>query len=54
MMAVLILGADHCYYQASVRVKKVVYNTKTKSYSEYFGDEYLEENEIVKEMEVAE
>ena len=42
------------YRIATVRKIKVVYNKKYRSYSEYAGDDYLEEGDEVVEMDVAE
>jgi hypothetical protein len=53
-MKVLIPSDDHSYREATVRKVKVVYNKQHKEYSEYHGDEYLEEGDAVVEMEVAE
>lgn len=50
----LIEGGDHKYIKARIRKVKVSFNTKTKEYFEYCGDEYLEENEVVVYAEVVE
>ena len=51
---VLVESSDHGYRIARVFERKVVFNTKLKSYSEYVGDEYLEANEIVEVHKVVE
>lgn len=51
---VLIPNGDHSYREAYVTRAKVVWNTCTRSWSEYVGDEYLDENESVYEKKVAE
>ena len=51
---VLVESHDHGYQIAHVVERKVVFNTKYKTYSEYAGDEYLEENEIVEVRNVVE
>lgn len=53
-MQVLIPDHDDGYYVAIVRKQKVVYNKKYEVYTEYVGDEYLDEGDEVIEMEVAE
>ena len=53
-MIVLIPSNDHQYRVAETRVMEVVYNTETKTYSEYGGFDYLEDNEIVVSKEVLE
>jgi hypothetical protein len=53
-MKVLIPGIDHSYREAVIRRVKVVYNKKYRAYSEYAGDEYLEDGDEVVEMDVAE
>lgn len=40
-------GGDHSYREVEIINKKVVWNQVLKTYSEYFGDEYLEPNEVV-------
>lgn len=51
---ILVSSSDHGYEKAYIRTTNVVYNTKTRRYSEYVGDEYLEENEIVIKARVVE
>lgn len=51
---VLVESDDHSYRVARVMTRKVVYNTETRSFFEYHGDEHLEENETVVEARVAE
>ena len=51
---VLVESSDHGYRIAHVIERKVVFNTKYKTFSEYVGDEYLEENEIVEVHNVIE
>jgi len=53
-MKVLIPEADHSYREATVKKIKVVYNQKYRTHTEYAGDEYLEDDEIVIEAQVAE
>lgn len=53
-MKVLVPDADHSYREATVRKTKVVYNKKYRVYSEYAGDDYLEDGDEVVEMDVAE
>lgn len=53
-MKVLIPSDDHSYRVGSVKKMKVVYNNRYLSYSEYAGDEYLEDGDVVVEMDVAE
>lgn len=54
MKTVLVPNGDHGYYVAHVHKQKVVWNKTYKHYSEYMGDEYLDEGDEVIEMEVAE
>lgn len=51
---VLVPGFDHGYRLVVVQRMEVVYNKITKTYSEYAGDEYLEEGDEVVEMDVVE
>ena len=51
---VLIEARDHSYQVARVVKKKVVYNEKTNTYSQYYGNEFLYEGDIVQEKYVAE
>lgn len=51
-MKVLVPDSDHSYREATIRKMKVVYNKKYRAYSEYVGDEYLEDGDTVIEMEV--
>lgn len=44
---VLIPSDDHFYQEGRLCEKKVVYNKKYRSYTEYAGDEYLEEGDEV-------
>lgn len=53
-MQVLIPDGDHGYNVARIRKQKVVWNEKYKVYTEYVGDEYLDEGDEVIELEVAE
>lgn len=53
-MKVLVPGHDHQYREVEIRTRKVVHNPKWDLYSEYFGDEYLEPDEVVIEAQVAE
>lgn len=53
-MKVLIPTNDHGYREATVRITKVVYNKRYRSYTEYFGDDFLEEGDEVIEMQVVE
>lgn len=53
-MQVLIPNGDHGYYVARIRKQKVVYNKKYEVYTEYMGDEYLDEGDEVIELDVAE
>lgn len=53
-MKVLVPDSDHGYREATVRKTKVVYNKKYRAYSEYVGDEYLEDGDEVVEREVVE
>ena len=53
-MKVLIPSFDHSYREATIRRIKVVYNKKYREYSEYHGEEYLDEGDEVVEMDVAE
>jgi hypothetical protein len=53
-MKVLVPSSDHGYVEVVVRKMKVVFNKKYRSYSEYMGDEYLEDGDEVVEREVAE
>jgi hypothetical protein len=51
---VLIEARDHNYRVAKVVKKKVVYNSETNTYSQYYGDEYLYEGDEVEVKYVAE
>lgn len=53
-MKVLVPDSDHSYQKAVVRKMKVVYNKKYHEYSEYYGDDYLDDGDEVVEMDVAE
>ena len=53
-MKVLVPDSDHEYREARVRKTKVVYNAKYRTYSEYAGDDYLEDGDEVVEMDVVE
>jgi hypothetical protein len=50
---VLVSGFDHSFYEATIALEKVVYNSKHDYYSEYYDGQTLTENEIVLEREVA-
>lgn len=54
MKKILMLESDHRYREVFITTKKVVFNRKENVYFEYFGDEYLEDNEVVVELEVVE
>lgn len=45
--AILISTDDHGYREAKVVETKVVYNKKRRQYSEYAGDEYLEDGDEI-------
>lgn len=49
-----MLESDHRYREVYINTKKVVFNRKENCYFENFGDEYLEDNEVVVELEVVE
>lgn len=51
---VLVPSADHGYRVVAIQRMEVVYNKISKAYSEYAGDEYLEEGDEVVEMDVVE
>ena len=51
-MRVLVQSGDHSYYEATVWRMNVVYNRFTGIYSEYFGDDYLEDGDEVVERDV--
>jgi hypothetical protein len=53
-MKVLVPISDHSYREATVRKIKVVYNKKYRAYSEYVGEDHLEDGDEVIEMDVAE
>lgn len=50
---VLVSAHDHRYRVAQVTRMKVVFNKKYNEWSEYYGDEYLNEGDEVMEMDVA-
>jgi hypothetical protein len=50
---VLVPANDHSYREARVRMTSVVWNARTRTYSEYVGDEYLEPGETVVQRPVA-
>lgn len=53
-MKVLVPASDHSYREVTVRKIKVVYNKKYREYSEYHGNDYLDGDDEVVEMDVAE
>ena len=50
---VLVPCSDHKYRTTNLELEKVVFNQRTWIYSEYYGDEYLEEGDVVIERYVA-
>ena len=50
---VLVPADDHSYREARVRMMSVVWNSQTRTYSEYAGDDYLEPGETVVQRRVA-
>jgi hypothetical protein len=51
---VLIETRNHDYRIAKIVKRTVVYNEKTKTYSQYYGDEFLYEDDVVRFKYVAE
>jgi hypothetical protein len=50
---VLVPSGDHGYREVTVSEQKVVWNRYTRSYSEYAGEDYLEEGDTVVSRPVA-
>lgn len=50
---ILVPSHDHIYYPSSVTATKAVFNSRYYSWSEYVGDEYLEEGDEVHTVWVA-
>lgn len=50
---VLVAGMDHKYRVALVMMEKVVWSPSAREFSEYCGDEYLCDGEIIVELPVA-
>jgi hypothetical protein len=46
---ILVLSSDHTYQELEMRIQKVVWNTHTRTYVEYVGNEWLEPGEVVVE-----
>ena len=44
---VLVPGPDHSYTPMNVGMADVVYNETDKTFTEYHGDDYLSEGDIV-------
>lgn len=51
---ILVPAHDHSYRVARIRCVKAVYNAMYKTYSEYFGDDYLIEGNTVIDAKVTE
>ena len=50
---ILVSWPDHSYYVALIVTSKAVYNVKTREYSEYVGDDWLGDGEMVIDAKVA-
>ena len=50
---ILTPAGDHGYREVLVEYRKCVWNKRTREWFEYFGDEYLGEDEEVLEVRVA-
>lgn len=50
---ILVPSSDHSYIEMNIRETQVVWNDLYKTYSEYAGDDYLEEGDEVVIRKVA-
>lgn len=51
---VLVPAHDHSYRVANLSEGKAVFNPRYNTWSEYHGDEYLDEGDIVVDVRIAE